>query len=756
LHTISNPKLELVRLYRGKTVSFGIILIITFSLVFGFSPVVSEDPQPQGSITGVPPQIILLDPIDGATEVPLNQDVAITFSESMNETATQDAFEISPTVLGNFTWAGDTMIFSPLTQFAEGTFYQLKITASAMDLENETLDGNGNGVEDGSTADDFLWDFTTATQPPQVDSVYPLPGSNMIFTDSKIIINFTQSMDTQSVMDTLVIIVDSIEFPASSSGNPLWSNSDMTMTFTPFTKMQHNKTYEYIVNYTAESATGSLFDGDLDGIGGEVGQDDYHWSFTTIPEPPKVQTVEPRNQEQKVAADPIISVKFSKSMNQVSVEDAFSFTHSDTETTWDATFCNVTWVSLSKVEFEPTFHLDHERTYTVTIEASCFSSEGVTLDGDKDKKPEGIEIDSHDWSFTIIAESPKIESFEPAEGAKEVLLDAEIVITFDKSMDTKSTEKAFTYTYEGSIDEFDSTSGAVIWTNNNKVMTFQPDVNYEEGKTYTVIMDSDAEDEDGIEFEGFSWPFTTKINSEPELTGGGIFPETGDTETLFTFVVLYVDEDDDPPDKVLVYIDGADFKMSESDPKVDSFIFGKIYEFEIELESGTHEYYFEVENEQHEARYPQGSVTRSIKVTQKEEEKTFGMFEEEYAGIPTMICLPIGIIILIGIIIAVVLLAKRSKARKQVASAGTMTFEPESPTMNFLPEDIPGDFMTFDMAPEEEELMSFQTFDENIPPPVDAPPVMIQCPECGEKLKVRAARRPFSFPCKCGAKLVLK
>jgi predicted RNA-binding Zn-ribbon protein involved in translation (DUF1610 family) len=121
-----------------------------------------------------------------------------------------------------------------------------------------------------------------------------------------------------------------------------------------------------------------------------------------------------------------------------------------------------------------------------------------------------------------------------------------------------------------------------------------------------------------------------------------------------------------------------------------------------------------------------------------------------------MICMPIGLVIIIALIIAVVLLVKRSKARRQAQAAGTMTFEPEAPTMDFLPEDIPGDFMSFDMAPEDDGLMNFTTFEEEMAPPVDAPPVMIQCPECGEKLKVRAARRPFSFPCKCGAKLVLK
>ena len=138
-----------------------------------------------------------------------------------------------------------------------------------------------------------------------------------------------------------------------------------------------------------------------------------------------------------------------------------------------------------------------------------------------------------------------------------------------------------------------------------------------------------------------------------------------------------------------------------------------------------------------------------------EDDNVLGVFNGEIAGLPTMICMPIGIIILVALIVAVVMMSKRGKARKQAAaSASWAGTEPGSPTMGFLPADSPEEFVSFDMEPED-DFVSFQTFDETAPP-VDAQPVMIKCPECGEMLKVRAAKRPFHFPCKCGAKLVLK
>jgi hypothetical protein len=142
-------------------------------------------------------------------------------------------------------------------------------------------------------------------------------------------------------------------------------------------------------------------------------------------------------------------------------------------------------------------------------------------------------------------------------------------------------------------------------------------------------------------------------------------------------------------------------------------------------------------------RLPAGDSTKKLDVKAKEKELVFGIFEEEIAGMPTATCLPLGIIILVVIIIsAVVVMRRRRGARTPEVGAQTMTFE----TFDAAAGDEAT--MTF-MATDEEELMSFTSFEEE-------KPVVIQCPECNSFLKVTADTRPFMFPCKCGAKLVLK
>ncbi|MEE9152285.1 MAG: Ig-like domain-containing protein, partial [Thermoplasmata archaeon] len=297
------------------------------------------------------------------------------------------------------------------------------------------------------------------------------------------------------------------------------------------------------------------------------------------------------------------------------------------------------------------------------------------------------------------------------------------------------------YTYQGTTEDFKISSGSSEWTNHDKTLTFNPDMDFQEDKEYTVSIGDTAKDEDGIAFEGFEWSFTIKVNSPPVLAGGGVYPEKGDTSDRFKFSIVYTDDDDDEPTSIKVVIDDMPMRMLESDRKDETFTDGKTYEFEMELDEGEHKYYFEVSNEKHDVRFPKGQSTRTLKVSAVEEELIFGIFEKEYVSMPTMICGPIGIILLLAIIIGLILIRRRGRAGEEMMSFETFE-EGGAQPMTFMPTG-------------EEEIMSFTTF-EGPPSLEETEPVVIQCPECQRHLRVRAVVRPFMFPCKCGAKLILK
>lgn len=694
------------------------------------------------TIIPTPPQIVTVYPEDSAYDVQITASIMINFTKAMNKASVQDAFSYTN---GTTTWDisdgmaswsnGDEFTFVPSLDLQNNDHYIFTLSYSAMDTDDIMLDVDEDGIPGEIEDDNYTWEFATIPSPPIVETISPLKGSTLVLINTTIEIDFSKSMDRESTEDAFKYSDGTSEF-STFNGKATWSNNDKTMTFTPTVKFANDKTYTVTIGSTALDAQGGLFDGDEDGIGGEAEDDDYSWSFTTMPTPPVVSTVSPRNLETRVAVDTQIEIRFSKPMDEFSVEAAFSFTYKGSNKTWGVSDGNLSWSADSKT-MTLGLILEHDKEYTFKIDGTAMDIIGITLDIDRDKIPGGVESDDYSWSFTTIKEPPQIVSMQPEEDETDVKLDSNIVITFDRSMNTDSTEKAFSYSYEGSSETFDTSSGSAVWTNSDKILTFNPDIDFEEGMVYTVIIEDTARDKDTISFEGQEWSFTTKANSEPLLDGGGA-KEDEDAPNSYKFTIVYTDDDNDEPSEVSVIIDGVSWRMYASEPNDENFRDGKSYEYVLELEGGEHTYYFEAENEKHKIRSPSGSNTETLTVEEKDDEQMLGFMGEEFMGVSTPICATIGIIILVVIIISVMMLVRRRRAGEETTF---QTFdEGEAP-------------MTF-MAEGEEEIMTFQSFDE--PSFAGAEPVVIKCPECDSFLKVKSATRPFKFPCKCGANLILR
>ncbi len=80
------------------------------------------------------------------------------------------------------------------------------------------------------------------------------------------------------------------------------------------------------------------------------------------------------------------------------------------------------------------------------------------------------------------------------------------------------------------------------------------------------------------------------INKKPTLTDGNMEPSSGDTDTQFTFSVIYTDEDNDPG-QVWVWVDGSQKSMMP-DTNDDDYTDGVVFTFKTKLSEGTHGYYF--------------------------------------------------------------------------------------------------------------------------------------------------------------------
>jgi hypothetical protein len=84
------------------------------------------------------------------TNIPISTNITITFSESMIHSTVENAFQISPEVIGEFFWDNNKLIFNPISDLEYNITYSVTISKTSTDLEGNPLEYS------------FIWDFTTA------------------------------------------------------------------------------------------------------------------------------------------------------------------------------------------------------------------------------------------------------------------------------------------------------------------------------------------------------------------------------------------------------------------------------------------------------------------------------------------------------------------------------------------------------------------------------------------------------------------
>jgi len=127
-----------------------------------FPPIASANATVGGDIT--PPNVTSASPRGSGIDIKAS--ISVTFNELMNWTSVKDAFTITPSVDLEFAVSGYSAVLTPKGQYTRGTTYTVRILGSvARDISGNLLDGNGNGVSEGSPVDDYTWSFTTQPMP---------------------------------------------------------------------------------------------------------------------------------------------------------------------------------------------------------------------------------------------------------------------------------------------------------------------------------------------------------------------------------------------------------------------------------------------------------------------------------------------------------------------------------------------------------------------------------------------------------------
>ncbi len=304
-----------------------------------------------------PPTVILTDPLNVATGVPLNQKIAATFSRTMDastfSTPTFILTQGTTSVTGFVSYSGTTAIFAPASQLAPNTIYTATVTTAAKDLAGNALASN------------YVWSFTTGAAavivPPTVISTDPADAVTGVALTKQISATFSKTMDATTITSATFTLKQ-----GAISVTGFVSYSGTTAIFAPASNLTPNTLYTATVTTGAKDLAGNAL------------ANNYVWSFTTgaaaVIIPPTVILTDPLNLATGVALNKQIKATFSKTMDASTVTTA-TFTLMQ-----GTSFVSGTVSYLGTIAtFIPSGNLIQNTTYTATITTGAKDLTGVSM-----------------------------------------------------------------------------------------------------------------------------------------------------------------------------------------------------------------------------------------------------------------------------------------------------------------------------------------------------------------------------------------
>jgi hypothetical protein len=421
-----------------------------------------------------PPAVSLTDPLNLATNVPLNQKIAATFTKTMDaSTLTSASFLLkqgSTPIAGFVSYSGTTALFSSAVNLNANTIYTATITTGAKDLSGNALESN------------YVWSFTTGAAPviipPVVNSTDPGNLAVGVPLNQKIAASFSKTMNSS----TITTATFNVKLGTSSVPGFV-SYSGTTATFTPASNLLPN------LVYTATVTTGAK------DLAGNALENNYVWTFTTgagtVITPPTVSLTDPANLATGVPLNQKLAVTFSKTMDASTITaSTFTLKQGTTPIAGFISYSGTTAI------FAPTSNFIANTLYTATITTGAKDLAGNAL------------VSNYVWSFTTgaaaIITPPTVLSTVPVDLATGVPLNQKVAAIFSKTMNASTiTSATFTLKQAGvSVSGFVSYSGTTA--------IFAPASNLTANTLYTATITTGAEDLLGNALvNNYVWTFTT-------------------------------------------------------------------------------------------------------------------------------------------------------------------------------------------------------------------------------------------------------
>ncbi|MGB7063181.1 MAG: Ig-like domain-containing protein [Candidatus Zixiibacteriota bacterium] len=415
-------------------------------------------------------------PYDGAQEVKPDESIRVSFYSLMNQTSFEAAFDIEPTVKGEFQWNTSKLSvdFIPGDALATNTRYQVTIDTTASDTAGIKL------------LQAYRFSFTT--EPIRIEYTDPRRNQTEVSPLTRIRIYFNTDMDVGSVNSAFKMVDSGSE---EVMGDFVWS-SQRHLEFRPNSTLAPGETYTVTIAATASDVRGTNLPGP------------YQFSFTT--ESIGIRYSSPGHDATQVSPLTSVRITFNTDMDIESVNSAFTMVDSES----DDVNGDFYWSQQQSMEFRPDSPLVVNETYTVTIETGASSVGGAKL-------PE-----PYRFSFTT---APITISSSPDDNDTEVSPFVTVRITFNTYMITGAVNAAFKM-----VDsDTEEVMGEFVWLAQNR-MEFRPSSALALNEEYAVTIDTTASDIHGAKLsEPYQFSFTTepiRISSSPGNNDAWVSPTT--------------------------------------------------------------------------------------------------------------------------------------------------------------------------------------------------------------------------------------
>lgn len=358
------------------------------------------------------PHVDWMNPTPGASSVSITENVTLRFSQTMNRTSVGDAIRIAHGAAewtsdhGTLKWSGassadDTVVFNPFENWPLAGAVTVTLNASiARDPSGFFLDGDMDGVPEGSPADDVTWSFTTESMdatPPMAIAVEPAEGAIQVPETTSLVVEFSERMNRTSVEDAFALVSPARTW-TKADGTFWWSQGNDQASYTPSANLAFGTSYTIRLAANATDVNGNAIDGNRDGTGG----DDFFSPFTTRAEPdivpPSVTSTIPGDAAIQVNRTPTISVTFDDAMTPLPTQDAISM-----ERVFDSMAAAVAlgpfeWSAANHtVSFAPAAVLAWDALYRVTIGQGATDDAGLPLPA-----PHAFSFETAKWKGRVI------------------------------------------------------------------------------------------------------------------------------------------------------------------------------------------------------------------------------------------------------------------------------------------------------------------------------------------------------------------